>query len=329
MARVSKPEVNRPPLPWGSFWIACAAVFLAAFVVLEILLRLAGDTPGLSNDAAYWALWRNKARHAEVSTLVLTGTSRLQQGFSPEGWHEFFPQHRVLQLSNENSSPVAVLEDLARDPAFRGQVLCEVAPSVCYHASIRRQQELVDEYRYRFNPVSVFLASAKARLQERFCAANPSRSARPYLKAVLLGHSFYPNFVTMKPDRNIRLDFKKKARKRPWLSKFERPLNHYVENIGEARRDEAVQRLARAAEQIRRKGGKVVFLEYINSKDDAAKSFFWDVLMEKAESPGIYYKDDPELSRFITPDGTHLDGRDVPAYTRRLAQIIRERGWLD
>lgn len=45
---------------------------------------------------------------------------------------------------------------------------------------------------------------------------------------------------------------------------------------------------------------------------------FWNPVMERLAVPAIHYQEFPELGNFEFPDGSHLDLRNKPEFTRRL-----------
>jgi hypothetical protein len=81
--------------------------------------------------------------------------------------------------------------------------------------------------------------------------------------------------------------------------------------------------------RIRARGGNVVFVMhpqggFLATGDTAAfpRAKFWDALLAGAGAAGVRYDDYPQLQGFRLPELSHLDPRDVDAYTARLAPLV-------
>ena len=82
-------------------------------------------------------------------------------------------------------------------------------------------------------------------------------------------------------------------------------------------------------------GGRVVFLQMPVDGETRAledercpRAQNWDRLLSRTGAVGLHYLDHPELAAFRTGDGSHLDRRDAPAFTRALLRILGDRGLL-
>ena len=52
---------------------------------------------------------------------------------------------------------------------------------------------------------------------------------------------------------------------------------------------------------------------------------YWNVLAKKTSALAIHSDDHDGLNGYVCGDGSHLDFRDTPAFTRALARIAREK----
>ena len=95
--------------------------------------------------------------------------------------------------------------------------------------------------------------------------------------------------------------------------------------------DQILDRLERAAMKLESQGGRVVFVHLphdgpVKMLEDQIypRERYWDRLAARFAGAAIHYEDYPSLRSFTCPDGSHLDLRDAPAFTRALAKIVNE-----
>lgn len=91
------------------------------------------------------------------------------------------------------------------------------------------------------------------------------------------------------------------------------------------------QDIVKATEQIRARGGKIVFVRFPHSGGlkeledrDTPRARTWDPLLQMTRVPGIYYSDVPELANFNCPEWSHLSAGDSVEFTRRLVPHLRK-----
>jgi len=312
---------------WKTFWIAALSSFLCLMAGSERLLRMTGHTAMVRNDWPLWSWWRDKGAQADGRTLMVLGSSRIEAGFVPEAWKEIFPAHRIIQLANTASSSIPVLEDLAGDPGFHGLVLCEVSVFSMGSLALSTAEDMVRYYHEQFGFWDRWTVPINAFLQNHFVISSAAYVGESVLKELLKGRYEASTRYAIFPDRRVVFEFQKPLSKKQIKARVSIP--EIQEMIPPKLRDEGLRRLNLAAQTIERHGGRVVFTEYVSTREKGLRSYFWEPLESQAKSPGIYFEDDPFLSTFRTPDGSHLDGRDAGAYTRRLAEIIREKGWFE
>ena len=90
-----------------------------------------------------------------------------------------------------------------------------------------------------------------------------------------------------------------------------------------------------AADKIRARGGKVVFVRMPSSgtyweSESAAypRDQYWEPLLKYTNTPGIHYADYPAIANFVCPEWSHLQPKDVITFTNELVRILRdEKGW--
>jgi hypothetical protein len=91
------------------------------------------------------------------------------------------------------------------------------------------------------------------------------------------------------------------------------------------------QDIVKATEQIRARGGKIVFVRFPHSGGlkeledrDTPRAQTWDPLLQATRVPGIYYSDVPELATFNCPEWSHLSAGDSVEFTKRLVPHLRQ-----
>jgi hypothetical protein len=87
---------------------------------------------------------------------------------------------------------------------------------------------------------------------------------------------------------------------------------------------------AAAAEKLRARGGKIVFVRLPHSGELKIledklnpRARDWDRLIKDTKAPGIYYEDFPELATFTCPEWSHLSAGDSVEFTKRLVPHLR------
>jgi len=85
-----------------------------------------------------------------------------------------------------------------------------------------------------------------------------------------------------------------------------------------------------AADKLRARGGKIVFLRLPHSGGLKAledrttpRTGIWDRVIKDTAAPGIYYEDFPELSGFNCPEWSHLSAGDSVEFSKRLVPHLR------
>ena len=69
-------------------------------------------------------------------------------------------------------------------------------------------------------------------------------------------------------------------------------------------------------------------VQWAHTERTLPKREYWDAFAARTRAATIHFKDYPELSQFECPDYSHLDARDVPAFTKALAGILQARGFF-
>ena len=56
---------------------------------------------------------------------------------------------------------------------------------------------------------------------------------------------------------------------------------------------------------------------------------YWDAYARRSPATMIDFRDVPEMTMFVLPDTSHIDGTDVPRFTIALAKLLKDRLLVD
>jgi len=322
---------------WGRTWFAAllfAAVVLACW---ELFWRMQGFAPTLSDDWRYWAALRREASSGDADVAALVGASRIQLGLHPDVF-QAETGLKPLMLAIDGSSPLPVLRDLARDPDFKGMVICSLTPMFLAEASekfgragewvrLYRNQKLSSRVEARLNLL------VSSHLVLRYTALAPWR----VVDTVWSGKWPSPPYAGMRPDRYRPADFRRVdvTRYRQGRIERRRELVARADPLAEDALGDKIDRIRRMVGEIRSRGGAVVFIRFPTTgtirrleAETWPRARYWDVFAEQVGTPALHFEDYRGLSGYRCPDGSHLDVRDARTFTRELARILRAKRLL-
>jgi hypothetical protein len=320
-------------------WLAAVSLVVVLAVGLEVLWRIRGHEPSVTDREALWAYHRHRVAGAGNDTLVLLGASRVLLGFSAEAFAHRYPDRRLVQLAVLGRPPLATLRDLAADDGFRATVLCSVMPDSFLPAGFDAQQSYIDFYHERSTAQLRWESRARAELQSRLALL------LPHLNLVSLLSAGYEkgtwpkvHFVTTAPDRTRRADHRKvnvavlraareHAIARGYESQQVPPPERWLELAG---------RVRPWVEVIHARGGRVIFVRYPTTGrhrelDEGyyPRADYWDHLARATGANTLHFDDVPAMRNIDCPDTSHIDQQDQSRFTEALLEALEERGWLE
>ncbi len=130
--------------PWGYVWALALIVTLVVVGGWEMLLRAADLGPEYQDNRSLWSDNRHRLNSLDENAIAILGASRAQRAIDVETLSEELGRP-VVQLAVEGTSALALLENLAADPRFRGTILYSIAPPFTFN----RLQPRVDNGRQR------------------------------------------------------------------------------------------------------------------------------------------------------------------------------------
>ena len=310
--------------------VLLVAVLLAALLAAgwSAFWRRRGFVPSVIDDVNLWSVWRRRA-NGDPGVLALAGSSRLLMGLHLPTLRARFPDRRVVQLSLNGGSPLAVLKNLAEDDRFQGSVLCEVLPHKAY--SVSPLGEVWNGYdnlplSQRLEaPLHVYLARETNLFLPDLGLLNVLKELTKHRRLAS------PGIFHLDADRQGCLDFARLPPAELVRLREETGQGYLVKGgvltgVDLQRRILEVRRLA---QRIQARGGSVLFFRMISSppvSDIQAECFpdaiYWNVFRQQVGFPCLNYADVPALTRFTCPEGAHLDQSDEPAFTAALADTL-------
>ncbi len=319
----------------GRDWLL--AVMLAALLLtsMELFWRGRGHEPSVVDDADLWSDWREAASAAGPPVLVLVGDSQIKLDFNPRAFTEKYPAYRVINLAVNGKGPVAVLDDLAKDPAFKGVVVCQVTEPKMLSEHRADLDDWIGYYHREWGPVSKLRSRANTFLQSRLVIINPYFGVRGLLYNLLNGKLSQLRPVITRPDRSIKADHTRIDIRQHYNSMVKRvdETGRSLALTAEAEWPSVAREIRGMVAALQARGASVVFVRYPTSGEVRVledkyfpREKFWDVFVETVKAPAIHFEDVPSLSGFTCPDGVHLDYRDADAFTLALGGELERVG---
>jgi hypothetical protein len=319
----------------GKSWLL-AVIFAALLLAsMEMLWRSRGHEPSVVDDLDLWSDWRETASDAGASALVLLGDSRTNLGFNPRAFTEKYPAYRVVNLAINGKGPVAALDDLAKDPAFKGVVVCQVSEITMLSG---RQGDLGDWVRYYhqdWGPVRKARSRVNTYLQGHMVTINPYFGVQRLLNTLWYRTLPPPRYIITRPDRTSKADYRRIDAKQQYDSRVKQmeETGRSLAPTAEGEWAGAIREVHAMVETLQARGAVVVFVRYPTSGEFRVledkyfpREKFWKVFVETVKAPAIHFEDVPSLSGFTCPDGVHLDYRDSDAFTVALGAELEKMG---
>ncbi len=344
------------PLPegnWAGYFWAALTITLVLLFFWELRWRAQGYEPTLNDTTDLWAAARTELKNSDPKRTVVVGSSRIQFDFDLEVYADYFKTEKPIQLAIPGSTPLKVLESVAEDESFAGTVICGVVPGLYFVPAgepINRTTRAIDRY-LNWAPsqrsghfLGVLLEKRLAFIQQEDLTLNALlQSLRiPNRAAAQIPPEIPPYFARVSEDRRARMwqaaDFGTPLARRIqqiWIPLFTPPPpppgidSDKFKEMYMASVMSYLERTRVAAEKIRSRGGRLVFLRCPSSgrlreleAQFNPRPVFWEKILEVSGAPGIHFEDYPELSGFDCPEWSHLNEADAEKFTKNLMPIL-------
>lgn len=323
-----------------TFAVVLFIVFVACF---ELGLRMSGiDHISVTDDMALWSMQREKIDKAQDTSnmVVLLGGSRMQLGFSSKAFRETYPDKGLVRLGISGAKPIAALKDIAENTGFQGVVLMAVYVPAISLSHIKAQQPYIDYYLKNWSFDKRLNRQIKLFLEERFVSQNPRYGFLKYVKGVVNPkRELTTHYLTIERDRSNYADYsmvpreklEKSIRKRKKVFVKQQPRDQKDAQIWLA----GTVPVEEMVKKITGRGGRVVFIRFPNGYDLWQQThgklypnnLFWDAYAKQSRADFIHFADYQAL-HFDSPDGSHIDMKDIDAFTLNLLEVLKNKGLM-
>ena len=318
---------------WLPAWALALVLLLFVVGSWEALIRSAALGPEFIDNRAFWVSERHRLNSYGGDAIAVLGASRVQRAIHPETLARELGGP-VVQLAVEGTSAIPLLEDLAVDPRFRGTVLFSVAPAFSFNRRLSKldagnQAEWVAYYRSQSRSRR-FEYELRLATQDLFAFRSPDASVTRVLPDVLLrGKLPESNFKMTFADRSVSVDYSKfRTPETP-----QRMVDLYLENTEAYEADEfadLINYVSAIVTILNVKNCRVIFLRLPSGdivRDLERRMFpnerFWGYMKRNINAEFIHFEDFPELSGYLSVDGSHVASEKSAAFTKVLAGVIQ------
>ncbi len=344
-----------PPVNAGAI-IAALTFSLLVVVAMEWVLAAKGYEATAIDSEALWVQQRARASRLGADAIILLGASRMQLDVDTATLRRLTGLEPV-QLAIDGSSFVPILEGLARDPAIQGTIIIDYGTGAIIGlgerdaASVHQEKFERDGLRngglpdFRWSE-DALTASLRSRMRSYSDGAKPVDT----LLWRVLTTQAEPQYLSTRPDRSRLADYQRVEMPEFYFRRVAHDLGDDAPISGRddasiaaslTARVEAVAmvddrrfianapRIGAAVRTIESRGGRVLFVVMpmsglIRRLDDRRfpRQRFFDRFIASQGLRGMDVRDDQRVSKYVCPDGSHLDRRDRTAFTRDLVSAL-------
>jgi hypothetical protein len=297
-----------------------------------MLVRSAGLGPAHVDNKTLWADTRHRLNEQGGNSIALLGGSRMQRAIDVPTLSSRFDRP-VFQLAIEGSSYLPVLEDLAVDPRVSGAVVVSVAPILAFNRELTqldngRQARYVQNYR-RQSLARRIEQNFTLFLQEHLALRAPRANPLLVISEILdTGKMPEPDYKTIFRDRVVHMDLDRIPASQD-DDVIAAMYDHHAAPYSDAEFEPVVNYIKTLVEMLRSKGASVYFvrLPTTGAVRDLERTMFprerfWDVLEASVDATFIHYETYPQLSGFVSHDGSHIDASQIVEFTNRLSDVL-------
>lgn len=317
---------------WVRIWVVTIILVAVCVGAWELMVRGAGLGPAHVDNKTLWADTRHQLNRQGGNSIVLLGGSRMQRAIDVQTLSSRF-ERPVFQLAIEGSSYLPVLEDLAVDPRVSGTIIVSVAPILTFNRELTqldngRQARYVENYRTQSlarrleQKITLFL-------QEHLALRTP-RAHPPSVISEILGTGKMPepDYKTVYRDRVVHMDLDRMPASQD-DDVIAAMYDDHAAPYSEAEFNPVVNYIRTLVDMLRTKGASVYFVRLptdgaVRELEEAMfpRERFWDVLEASVDATFIHYEAYPQLSGFVSHDGSHIDASQIVEFTNQLSDVL-------
>ena len=315
----------------------------------ELYLRSKGYDTSYDDDGALWADKRDMVYQPANKATVFIGSSRIKFDLDHDYW-ETATGSKAIQLACVGSTPIPVLQHLAKDEKFKGNLVIDVTEGLFFSTAPPNREtpeknmkyygERTPAQRVGFH-INHFLESKLVLLdKDRLSlSAKLSKLQIPNRPGVFEFPLFPDGFGRVKFHRqeyltdNFVADTNQQNQvKGVWT--FLIKLSKEPPASG-AKLDSIFAVVKAATDKIKERGGTILFVRTPSSGPclmgenmGFPRAKYWDKLLEITNCKGIHFADYSAIDHFICPESSHLSMADATLFTKEFIRILHEeKGW--
>ncbi|MGZ5220911.1 MAG: hypothetical protein ACXWV2_07175 [Chitinophagaceae bacterium] len=339
-----------PVQPLAKSAILTVLIVSTAVISWEIYLRNKGVAKAYDDGPELWAAKRAMVYEPMDKATVFIGSSRIKFDLDIATWQTITGE-KAIQLSEEGSSPLLVLENLANDEKFKGKLIIDITEPLFFSGGSPRDAETVKNINFYKDrtptqrasfALNNVLESKLIFLDKEYFSLNAmlDQLEIPRRKGVFVMPVFPMDFDRTTPDRQSKMSDQFVAD--TTLQNKVKSIWKYFAEIGRTRppvSEEIITGVLNRAkvsiDKIKARGGQVLFIRTpasgpmgMGENMGFPRDKFWNRLLSFTGCPGIHFTDYPAIAHFVCPEWSHLTPRDAIVFTKQVINILdKEKGW--
>jgi len=329
--------------------VLMVVIVLGCVAAYEALLRSQGVPVSFDDSSALWANSRESAIENQENTVVFVGSSRIKYDLDIPTWKARTGLGAV-QLAHVGSNPVPMLEDLANDAEFKGNLVVDVTEplffsslpfmlekpesGIKYYHDRTLAQRASFELNYYMESGFVFLDKDNLSMNARL-----DRLRLPNREGVFSFPIFPAEFALTRFDRQTGMTERfvgdtsqVNVVRNIWAGMLK---GNMGPPMTEAQIAAVIRKVRKSTDKIRSRGGRVIFVRTPSSGPflqgetmGFPREKYWDKLLEGTQCPGIHFSDHAALSGFMCPEFSHLTPSDARKFTAGLVDILQQMQFI-
>ena len=349
-------ERVQPAMPWLRVLGFAFLVLAATIAFMEWRLNELGYRPTQLNSEAKWAAERARANKLGKNALILVGQSRILLDVDLDALREASGMEPV-QLAIDGNAPFDILRGLATDPGITGTIVVDY-----YDYTVGASGEASTQYQKYFeahgrqtplDAPNIWSENAlESQLHQQLSSYADGANPFDSLSNRILQGKKAEQFLMTLPDRSVAADYEKVKMPDYYYNKVAEGLGlHFdklppdIDAVLSKKADTMssmnnlpgvpalfagkVNETKVVVEALKKHGAKVIFAAMPTSglvtriqNLQFPKSDFFDRFAAVVDAPSFRTDDEAMFAGFHCPDGSHLDYRDKPRFTRLLAKRL-------
>lgn len=323
---------------WLDAWIAALLVCALLAGGYEWLLRQRGYVLTVQDDADLWSMQLDRIRN-NGRAVALLGASRIEFGVDPALLSAELGGRPVAMLAINGTYPLAALRALANDDSFTGLAIVGVDSRGLQRRHWEMQQSYFDHYRHRWTLARRIHRKLLTVLQEHLVFVRSAFAATNIVERWIAGEGLPLNDrVVVRADRAGFIDYRRPDLPGIRASRIADLARYYREEPPTDAKTwlSDLATVSTWIEKIQERGGRVLLFREPAADESLAldeanfpRDRYWDAYARRSPATMIDFRDVPEMTNFVLPDSSHIDGADVPRFTTALAHVLKSRKLVD